>query len=416
MNLTFKKLTIRNFLSFGNVPEEIDLSSDTFRIIVGQNKDKSDSPDEKNGSGKSSIINALHYCLFGKSIGNKITLPSLVNNINKKNMVVTLSFTKDDVEYVIERGRAPVFLKLFKNGQEVTNETLGDSRDTQSEIERIIGISSDVFSQIVSLSCGVPVFLEQPLGMQKEIIEKILGIDVISKKLNSLKSLITETKNNVNNEQFKYNTLNETKQKTLSNIEYQINDLKKKKEEYENTKKAKIQQLQETIKTLEKIDIEKEKQIFADIDSYKNKKKEQEVAEEKKKRISSEITTKYQTLNKNNRELESLKKIDYDAERELFEYNNSLKEQIANYNTEIVAHNNKIKEMGDLRAKYEALDKEVKNKLVEMNNIKDGVCPFCGSQINKDKTEEHRHNIFAEITAKKEELHKLDMEILEILR
>ena len=73
-----------------------------------------------------------------------------------------------------------------------------------------------------------------------------------------------------------------------------------------------------------------------------------------------------------------------------------------------------IKEMNDLRAKYEALDKEIKDKLAEMNNIKDGICPFCGNVVDKDKTEEHRKHLVSEITSKKEELMKMDIEILEI--
>ena len=201
-NLTFKKISIRNFLSFGNVPEELDLTKSNYRVIVGKNKDKSDSDDDANGVGKSSFIAAIYFALFGQAPGNKINLPSLVNNINKKNMVVKLDFSIDDTDYTIERGRNPVILKFYKNGQEVVDESLGDSRDTQKEIEELIGISKDVFSQIICLTCNVPVFMEQPIGTQKEIIEKILGIDVISKKVVALKSLITETKNNVNNKQF----------------------------------------------------------------------------------------------------------------------------------------------------------------------------------------------------------------------
>ena len=414
MNLIFKKLSIRNFLSFGNVPEEIDLTASTYSVIIGKNNDKSDNADDANGAGKSSIYQAMHFALFGKSIGNKITLPSLVNNVNKKNMLVTLTFSKDNIEYRIERGRSPNVLKLFKNDEELKDESLGDSRDTQTELEKIIGITSDVFSQIVCLSCGVPVFLDQPIGTQKEIIEKILGIDIISKKIASLKTLITETKTNVNNEQFKYDTLKDQKEKTLANIEYQLSELKKNKESYEKSKENKLKEIKESIKNLEKIDIEKEKQIFSEMESYKTKKREQELSEQKKNKLSSEVSEKYNELNKDNAEMDKLKGIDFVEQREIFEHNNSLKEKIANYNVEIINHNNKIKEMNELRVKYESLDKEIKDKLTEMNNIKDGVCPFCGNVVDKDKTEEHRKNLVSEITSKKEELMKMDIEILEI--
>ena len=115
MKLIFKELSLRNFLSFGNVKQKIDLTKPEFRIITGKNLDKSNADADKNGIGKSSIFQALFYCLYGRSIGNKITLPNLVNNINKKNMQVSVLFIKDDVEYKIERGRNPTYLKLYRN-------------------------------------------------------------------------------------------------------------------------------------------------------------------------------------------------------------------------------------------------------------------------------------------------------------
>ena len=414
MNLIFKKLSIRNFLSFGNVPEEIDLTTSPYSVIIGKNNDKSDNADDANGAGKSSIYQAMHFALFGKSIGNKITLPSLVNNVNKKNMLVTLTFSKDDIEYKIERGRLPNVLKLFKNDEELKDESLGDSRDTQTELEKIIGITSDVFSQIVCLSCGVPVFLDQPLGTQKEIIEKILGIDVISKKIASLKTLITETKTNVNNEQFKYDTLKDQKEKTLANIEYQLSELKKNKESYEKFKENKLKEIKESIKSLEKVDIEKEKQIFAEMESYKNKKREQELSEQKKNKLISEIGIKYSSLTDKNNEMDKLKKINFEEERASFNHNNSIKEQIANYNTELMKHTNNVKQLSDMDEKYKLLNKIIKEKTEEMNNIKDGICPFCGNIVDSDKTKEHKAKILSEINDKKEEAHKLDLDIMEL--
>ena len=107
MNLEFQSISIRNFLSFGNIPQTIELNNKQYEIIVGLNKDKSDSNSDRNGAGKSSIFEAIHYALFGKSIGNKVNLGNLINNINKKNMVVSLKFKNNDVNYEIIRGRSP---------------------------------------------------------------------------------------------------------------------------------------------------------------------------------------------------------------------------------------------------------------------------------------------------------------------
>lgn len=207
MNLEFKSITLRNFLSFGNVEETIPLNKELYQVIVGMNRDKSDSSSDRNGVGKSTIFEALHYAMFGKSIGNKITLGDLINNINKKNMVVTLVFEKNGIEYTIQRGRSPNFLKFFKNGdQVVSDESQGDSRETQKEIEKVLGMNEDIYNQIVCLSCKVPIFTDQTTANQKNIIEHILGINIISEKIECLKALIKETKNSLNNEQFKYNT------------------------------------------------------------------------------------------------------------------------------------------------------------------------------------------------------------------
>lgn len=182
MKIVLKELTIRNFLSFGNVSQTIKLDSDSFRIITGQNKDKSDNEEDKNGVGKSSIQLAIHYALFGKSTGNRIVLGQMINNINKKNMLVSLKFDKDDIHYEIIRGRSPNVLKLLRNGENIIDESQGDSRETQKDIEKIIGFDDDLYNQLFNLTCLVPLFLSQNTSSQKAILEKILGIDIISKK------------------------------------------------------------------------------------------------------------------------------------------------------------------------------------------------------------------------------------------
>ena len=123
-------------------------------------------------------------------------------------MYVTIKFKKDDNEYIITRGRLPNILVLSINGEDYTqDETQGDSRDTQSYIENIIGISEDIFDQIICLSCKVQMYYNQTTSNQKAILEKILGIDIISKKVEALKNAIKDTKNEFNNEQFKINTI-----------------------------------------------------------------------------------------------------------------------------------------------------------------------------------------------------------------
>lgn len=223
MQLNFVELKLRNFLSFGNAEQTIKLDKDLHTLVCGLNKDKAeDDSGNQNGVGKSSFMQALHYCIYGKSIGNKITLPTLVNNINKKHMEVSLSFNKDGVNYRIERGRNPQYLHFYKEDEEITDEALGDSRDTQSVIEEVIGMSSDLFCQTVLLSCSVPIFMDETTANQKVIIEKVLGVDIITKKINALKEVIKQTKNDILNEEFKVTTVNSQNNTTRENYKSQI--------------------------------------------------------------------------------------------------------------------------------------------------------------------------------------------------
>ena len=175
MKLEFITLTLKNFLSFGNVEQTVALNNSPYTVITGFNKDISnDDSGNKNGVGKSTIFNALHYALFGRAIGNKVTLPNLVNNINKKHMEVSLTFKKNDVLYTIERGRSPNYLRFYIGEEEITDESLGDSRDTQSVIEETIGMDEELFNQTIMLSCGVPIFMNQSTANQKIIIDKLV--------------------------------------------------------------------------------------------------------------------------------------------------------------------------------------------------------------------------------------------------
>ena len=413
-NLTFKKISIRNFLSFGNIPEELDLTSSNYRVIIGKNKDKSDSGDDANGSGKTSVISSLFYSIYGCVPGNKINLPSLVNNVNKKNMIVKLDFSIDDVDYTIERGRNPVILKFYKNGEEVVDESLGDSRDTQKEIEKVIGISKDVFSQIVCLTCNVPVFMEQPIGTQKEIIEKILGVDIISKKVVALKSLIQETKNNVNNKQFEYDTLLNQKKTLENSIQQQLSNLKQNQNNYEINKRNKIIELSNKIKNIEQIDFEKEENNLKQLLNYETILKENETKKLQLTKIENNIKDIKNQIQNKIAKLDELQKIDFNSERESFKYNETIKEEKIKYDSEIAIH--KVNKDKLLKANnlFKDLSNRISKKENELNSIKDGICPLCGNIVDKEHTEQHRNKINEEIKDLREQYHQCDLEILDL--
>ena len=141
--LLLKNLTMKNFMSSGEIPQVVKFDSGDISLIIGENYDMiaENQIVSRNGSGKTMINQALSYALFGQSINN-IKRDNLVNNINEKNMFVILEFDCNNHSYRIERGRKPAFFKFFiDNKQKQTDdddESQGESRLTQQEVEKKI--------------------------------------------------------------------------------------------------------------------------------------------------------------------------------------------------------------------------------------------------------------------------------------
>jgi len=140
--IKIKNLTVRNFMSVGAQTQAIDFDKGQLTLVLGENLDLGgDDSGARNGTGKTTIINGLSYAIYGQALTN-IKRDNLINKINGKGMLVTVSFEKDGVDYHIERGRKPNVLKFSVNGQEQELEDLdesqGDSRETQKAIEEMV--------------------------------------------------------------------------------------------------------------------------------------------------------------------------------------------------------------------------------------------------------------------------------------
>src|SRR5210317_1144500 len=159
--IKIKDLTVKNFMSVGNQTQAVDFNRQQLTLVLGENIDQGgDDSGSRNGTGKTTIINALSYALYGQALTN-IKRNNLINKTNGKGMIVSLDFEKDGVEYKIERGRSPTFLKFYIDSQEqeVTDESQGDSRETQKVINDLLGMSHDMFKHIVALNTYTEPFL-----------------------------------------------------------------------------------------------------------------------------------------------------------------------------------------------------------------------------------------------------------------
>jgi len=178
--IEIRNLTVKNFMSVGNATQGIDFDRKDLTLVLGENLDLG-GDGSRNGTGKTTIINALSYALYGQALSN-IRKDNLVNKTNGKNMLVSLDFAVEGQEYRIERGRKPNVLRFYVNSQAqtVTDEAQGDSRETQDAIERVMNMSHDMFKHVLALNTYTEPFLSLKANDQRNIIEQLLGITLLS--------------------------------------------------------------------------------------------------------------------------------------------------------------------------------------------------------------------------------------------
>jgi DNA repair exonuclease SbcCD ATPase subunit len=258
MTIKIKNLTVRNFMSVGNQTQAISFDKGQLTLVLGENLDLGgDDSGARNGTGKTTIINGLSYGIYGTALTN-IKKDNLVNKINGKGMLVTLTFDKDGQEYHIERGRKPNVLKFSINGQEQDlkdlDESQGDSRETQKAIEEMMGMSHDMFKHLVALNTYTEPFLSMKAGEQRSIIEQLLGITLLSEKAETLKEAIRISKDSITTE----NTRIETIKVSNERIQQSIDALERKQRLWDETKEKNIENILKSIDTLSTIDPEVE--------------------------------------------------------------------------------------------------------------------------------------------------------------
>jgi DNA repair exonuclease SbcCD ATPase subunit len=242
-------------MSIGNVTQSLNFSSDELVLVLGENLDLGGN-DNRNGVGKSTIVNALSFALYGSALTN-IKKDNLINKTNMKNMLVTLAFEINGVNYKIERGRRPGVFKFIKDGIEEEageDEAQGENRHTQVEIERVIGISHDMFKHILALNTYVEPFLSLRTNDQRIIIEQLLGITKLSEKAEKLKEESRITKDEIKEEEFRITAATAANKR----IEQNIVSLEAKSKAWDSTKTQKIEKLQTSILELLNVDIDKE--------------------------------------------------------------------------------------------------------------------------------------------------------------
>jgi DNA repair exonuclease SbcCD ATPase subunit len=253
--IKIKDLTVKNFMSVGNQTQAVDFDHEQLTLVLGENLDQGgDDSGSRNGTGKTTIINALSYALYGTALTN-IKRNNLINKTNSKGMIVTLQFEKDGNSYRIERGRSPNFFKFYINDQEsLVDESQGDSRQTQDDVNTLLGMSHDMFKHIVALNTYTEPFLSMRVNDQRVIIEQLLGITILSEKANLLKEQTRQSKDAITEETLKINAIQTANEK----IEVSIEQLAGRQRAWVSKHKQDQDKLANAIDQLEHLDIESE--------------------------------------------------------------------------------------------------------------------------------------------------------------
>jgi len=266
--IKIKELTVKNFMSVGNQTQAVNFAQENLTLVLGENLDQGgDDSGSRNGTGKTTIVNALSYALFGNALTN-IKKDNLINKINNKNMLVTLAFEKDGTDYRIERGRKPNVLQFYVNDQaqeaEETDDAQGDVRETQKDVDDLLGMSHDMFKHIVALNTYTEPFLSMRANDQRVIIEQLLGITLLSEKAEVLKELVRETKDSITQESANI----EASKKSNDKIQISIDSLLTRQAAWNSQKETDVEKIARAIIELESVDIDTELAKHAELKIY----------------------------------------------------------------------------------------------------------------------------------------------------
>lgn len=233
--ITFKTIRWKNLLSTGNAFTEIDLSSFKSSLIVGDN-----------GAGKSTILDALSFALYGKPF-RKVNKPQLINSINQKHLLVEVEFVAGNKQYVVRRGQKPSVFEIHQNGNLINQSA--DSADYQEMLEKnVLKMNHKSFSQIVVLgSASFVPFMQLSAAHRREIIEDLLDIQIFTTMNTLLKDRVAQNKSDILEVDYKLENL----ENTIDLEQQHLNTLKQNNADLINQK---MQQISDYVAQIKEVD------------------------------------------------------------------------------------------------------------------------------------------------------------------
>jgi DNA repair exonuclease SbcCD ATPase subunit len=379
--IKIKNLTVKNFMSVGNQTQAVDFCKEQLTLVLGENLDQGgDDSGSRNGTGKTTIVNALSFALFGTALTN-IKKDNLINKINNKNMLVTLAFEKDGNEYRVERGRKPTVMKFFINDQEkleAADDSQGDMRETQKDIDELLGISHDMFKHIIALNTYTEPFLSMKANDQREIIEQLLGITLLSEKAELLREKIKETKDSILQE-----TSNiEATKRSNEKIQQSIVGLETRQRAWGKQQIDDCVKIQNSINELKQVDIEAELTAHADLKVYDNQSAKIKSLSKERATLETALLQADKTVKKYKKEIDLLKNNTCPAcEQDLHDHKHEEMNKSAEKNlseatvyfdkvaADLLKVTNDLAEIGDINGRPKTFYESLEDALKHQNNL-----------------------------------------------
>lgn len=302
--IVLKNITLRNFLSIGQVTQAVNFHKQELTLILGENLDLG-GDGARNGTGKTSLIQGLSYVLFGVPI-NSIRRDNLVNRTNTKGMMVTLDFSVNGIEYKIERGRKPNLLRFYINSnlQKIQDDAQGENKETQAAIEKILNMSAEMFRHIVALNTYSEPFLALKTHEQRDIIEQLLGVTLLSEKAEVVKELVRASKDEIQQEEFRVRAVEEANKR----VKEQIESLKRRERLWQLKHNEDLLRLTNSFNELNKLDITAELLGHKQLALHNQKAKQLRDCNAAVLRATSDLDKENKAIVKLEKELATLKK------------------------------------------------------------------------------------------------------------
>jgi len=312
--LYLDEVSLRNFMSYGNNTTVINLQSPGTTYIRGEDLDSGTGT--SNGSGKSTILNALVYALYDTPIDKSIKLDELINDVNKKNMVVSVKFRKRGDSYEVIRYRKCKngnTVELYKNGNLITLDSIAQTNKYIEE--KIIGYTYDLFVRIVVFPAGHNTFFELPTSgakkpTQGDLIEELFSITALSQKADILKDEVKDADRKIEVMKAKIEQI----EKEAGRHATQITNIKNKIADWDSSQEVKVIQTQKELKRINAFDFDTEEANHKELITLKRR--EQELSGVMGRVTDWEETHKLK-IKKIENDLKRIEGIDFDAEQQL---------------------------------------------------------------------------------------------------